>query len=86
MAKKRSLFDDRQKEIEELTSSIKGDIGKLHGDISSLHQFVNSDQTKNGKNMQKHSINVVYTLQSKLANVSKDFKQVLEVRNEVFRN
>jgi hypothetical protein len=33
--------------------------------------------------MQKHSCNVVYTLQSKLANVSKDFKNVLEVRNEV---
>lgn len=33
--------------------------------------------------MQKHSSNVVYTLQSKLANVSKDFKHVLEVRNEV---
>jgi hypothetical protein len=33
--------------------------------------------------MQKHSSNVVYTLQSKLANVSKDFKTVLEVRSEV---
>jgi syntaxin 5 len=32
--------------------------------------------------MQKHSTNVVYTLQSKLANVHKDFKQVLEVRSE----
>ena len=33
--------------------------------------------------MQKHSSNVVYTLQSKLAHMSKDFKSVLEVRNEV---
>lgn len=33
--------------------------------------------------MQKHSSNVVYTLQSKLANVPKDFKHVLEVRNKV---
>jgi syntaxin 5 len=32
--------------------------------------------------MQKHSTNVVYTLQSKLANVSNNFKKVLEVRNE----
>jgi hypothetical protein len=33
--------------------------------------------------MQKHSSNVVYTLQSKLATVHKDFKHVLEVRSEV---
>ena len=33
--------------------------------------------------MQKHSYNVVYTLQSKLANASKDFKHALEVRSEV---
>ncbi len=33
--------------------------------------------------MQKHSCNVVFTLQSKLANVSNDFKHTLETRNEV---
>lgn len=32
--------------------------------------------------MQKHSNSVVYTLQSKLAYMSKDFKNVLEVRSE----
>ena len=44
------------------------------------------NQNHDGKNMQKHSCNVVYTLQSKLANVSKDFKNVLEVRSEVIYN
>lgn len=33
--------------------------------------------------MQKHSNNIVYSLQSKLVNVSSNFKHVLEVRNEV---
>ena len=46
-------------------------------------KLVKTNQNHEGKNMQKHSCNVVYTLQSKLANVSKDFKSVLEVRNEV---
>ena len=36
--------------------------------------------------MQKHSSNVVYSLQSKLAHMSKDFKQVLEVRSEVINS
>ena len=33
--------------------------------------------------MQKHAFNVVYTLQSKLANVSNEFRSALETRNEV---
>ena len=46
-------------------------------------KFVKTNKSHDSKNIQKHSSNVVYTLQSKLANVSKDFKNVLEVRNEV---
>ncbi len=83
MAKKRTLFDDKPKEIHDLTYLIKQDINNLHNEISGLQNFVKKNQDNNSKNMQKHSSNVVYTLQSKLANVSKDFKQVLEVRNEV---
>ena len=83
MAKKRTLFDDKPKEIQELTYLIKQDINNLHGEITRLQSFVKTQQENDSKNMQKHSSNVVYTLQSKLANVSKDFKQVLEVRNEV---
>jgi syntaxin 5 len=83
VAKKRSLFDDKPKEIQDLTFFIKQDINNLHGEITKLQSFVKQNQDNESKNMQKHSSNVVYTLQSKLANVSKDFKQVLEVRNEV---
>jgi len=82
LAKKRTLFDDKPKEIQELTYLIKQDINNLHGEITRLQSFVKTQQENDSKNMQKHSSNVVYTLQSKLANVSKDFKQVLEVRNE----
>lgn len=36
-----------------------------------------------GKHMQSHSNSVVVSLQSKLASMSNDFRQVLEVRTEV---
>ena len=38
MAKKRTLFDDKPKEIQDLTYLIKQDIGNLHGEISKLQQ------------------------------------------------
>lgn len=82
LAKKRTLFEDRSKEIHDLTFHIKQDINNLHSAITQLQAFVKSSQDHGNKNLQKHSNNVVYTLQSKLAYMSKDFKQVLEVRNE----
>lgn len=82
LAKKRSLFDDKPKEIDELTYLIKQDINNLNGEIQRLQGFVKTNKSHDSKNIQKHSSNVVYTLQSKLANVSKDFKNVLEVRTE----
>lgn len=36
----------------------------------------------NGKHLQSHSSSVVLALQSKLASMSTDFKQILEVRTE----
>lgn len=82
LAKKKSMSDDKPKEIQDLTYLIKQDINNLQSDIVRLQEFVKSSQDNNSKNMQKHSSNVVYSLQSKLAHVSKDFKQVLEVRSE----
>ncbi len=40
MAKKRSLFDDKPKEIQNLTSNIKEDINNLHSEIARLQQVV----------------------------------------------
>lgn len=83
LAKKRTLFEDKSKEIQELTYYIKQDINNLHGEITSLQAFVKSSQgDHSNKNMQKHSSSVVYNLQSKLAYMSKDFKSVLELRSE----
>lgn len=81
MAKRKSLFDDRSAEIQELTYIIKGDLNSLNQQIAQL-QDVSKRQKQNGKHLQSHSCSVVLALQSKLASMSTDFKQILEVRTE----
>lgn len=82
LAKRKSLFNDKPVEIQELTYIIKQDIKNLNQQISNLQQFVNRSDTNSSKNVQTHSHTVVMSLQSKLAHMSKDFKHVLEVRTE----
>ncbi|VDM41893.1 unnamed protein product [Toxocara canis] len=83
LAKKRSLFDDRMVEVEELSQMIKQDITGLNKQIASLQEY----SKRNGMGARKeqgrgHSQLVVVGLQSKLASVSKDFQSVLEMRTE----
>lgn len=86
MAKRKSLFDDRTSEIQELTYIIKGDLSSLNQQIAQL-QNVSKRQKHNmaGRHLQSHSSSVVLALQSKLATMSTDFKQILEVRTENLR-
>lgn len=48
-----------------------------------LQKFARGNQTVNGKHLQSHSSGVVVGLQSRLATMSNEFKQVLQVRTEV---
>jgi syntaxin 5 len=82
VAKKRTLFDDRPQEIQELTYIIREDITNLNKQIAHLQGFMKKQQNQQ-QNTKAHSANVVVALQSKLANMSSEFKQVLEVRTEV---
>ncbi|XP_032221722.1 syntaxin-5 [Nematostella vectensis] len=82
LAKKKSLFDDRPMEIQELTHIIKQDINSLNQQIAQLQELVKSKSHSEGRHQQTHSNTVVLTLQSKLATMSKDFKSVLEVRTQ----
>ncbi|XP_072939334.1 syntaxin-5 [Epargyreus clarus] len=77
LAKKKSLFDDRPAEIHELTYIIKGDLNSLNQQIARL-----GEMPKGRKTMHSHSSGVVLALQSRLASMSNQFKQVLEVRSE----
>jgi len=82
LAKKKSLFDDRPVEIQELTYIIKQDINNLNKQISQLQELVRNRGRSDGKQRQTHSNTIVLSLQSKLAKMSKDFKSVLELRTE----
>ncbi|XP_071657617.1 syntaxin-5 [Patagioenas fasciata] len=82
LAKRKSLFDDKAVEIEELTYIIKQDINSLNKQIAQLQELVRARGGQSGRHVQSHSNTVVVSLQSKLASMSNDFKSVLEVRTE----
>jgi syntaxin 5 len=82
IAKQSSLFTDRSMEIQDLTLSIKQDIGNLNRQIGQLQEHMQDTHGSKSKNSQTHSNSVVFVLQSKLATMSNDFKQVLEARTQ----
>lgn len=87
MAKRKSIFNDRQVEIEELTNIIKTDLKSLNHQIGKLQELGKKQREGHGAaqshHMASHSSSIVMALQSKLANMSNHFKSVLEVRSEV---
>jgi syntaxin 5 len=82
VAKRKSLFDDRPAEIHELTYIIKGDLNSLNQQIGRLQEISKSQRKASGKHLLSHSSNMVMALQTRLANMSSNFQQVLEVRTE----
>ncbi|SCV71401.1 BQ2448_2989 [Microbotryum intermedium] len=84
MAKRKTLFDDRPVEISELTFIIKQDIAALNQQILQLQQFTKNTLNAAGtsKQISEHNNNVVMMLQSKLADTSIGFKDVLEIRTQ----
>lgn len=81
LCKKRTLFDDKPVEIQELTYIIKQDINSLKNKIKMLEERKANEGT-NRKDAQRHTNSVVKTLRSKLAGMSESFKSVLETRRE----
>ncbi|KAE8748058.1 hypothetical protein FOCC_FOCC005253 [Frankliniella occidentalis] len=85
LAKRKSLFNDRPTEIQELTYIIKEDLSSLNGQIARLQEVARSQrraQQTGRAHLLSHSSSVVLALQSKLASMSSEFKNVLEVRTE----
>ncbi|KAI9498756.1 t-SNARE [Zychaea mexicana] len=81
LAKRKTLFDDKPVEIGELTFIIKQDIAKLNKQIAMLQEYT-KNQRHPSKQATEHTSNVVVALQSKLADTSMSFKDVLEIRTE----
>jgi syntaxin 5 len=82
VAKRKSLFDDKPAEIQELTYIIKGDLNSLNQQIGQLQEISRNQGRTSGKHLSSHSSNMVMALQTRLANMSSNFQQVLEVRTE----
>ncbi|KAL2912031.1 Integral membrane protein SED5 [Polyrhizophydium stewartii] len=86
LAKRKSLFDDRPVEINELIYIIKQDIAKINLQIGKLSDYLaRTADAPNGRGRtnrqtKEHSHNVITSLQSKLATTSDEFKSILEVR------
>ena len=74
---------------QELTYIIKQDIANLNKQIASLQAYVKQRSAQGGskspeaKQVDEHNHNVVMLLQSKLADTSMTFKDVLEIRTQV---
>ncbi|KAG0663558.1 cis-Golgi t-SNARE syntaxin [Rhodotorula mucilaginosa] len=84
LAKRKTLFDDRPVEISELTYIIKQDIAALNSQIAQLQAFTQSNLNAGagGKQVSEHNKNVVTMLQTKLADTTIGFKDVLEIRTQ----
>lgn len=82
LVKQKSLFDDRSAEINELTHIIKTDLASLNQQIARLQEICKNQARGCNNQVQKHSLNMVVALQTRLANLSTTFKRVLELRTE----
>jgi syntaxin 5 len=81
---KAKLFTELMGKIQELTYIIKQDIAALNRQISALQTHVKQRAGRSeSKLVDEHESNVVLLLQSKLANASMTFKDVLEIRTQV---
>ena len=75
--------------IQELTFIIKQDIANINKQIAGLQSYVKQRNAQGNsgspeaKQIDEHNHNVVMLLQSKLANTSMGFKDVLEIRTQV---
>ena len=83
LTKRKPMFDDRPVEIGQLTYMIKQDIFKVEENIKRLQAFTKGDSSMQVDNqISLYSKNVLNLLNSKMKNVSGEFKNVLEVRQK----
>lgn len=84
MAKGKAIFNDKTNEIQELTHNIKQDLASLNQKLEALE--ANAKGTGPNKNYKAHSSNMVETLKTRWLEVTKDFKNALEVRSNTMED
>ena len=78
----KSLFEDRSSEINKLTEIIDEDLSGLDRMITELSAFSRNSAVQVNVQVSQHSNSVVMSLQSQLATITLDFKDVLVSRTE----
>ncbi|KAK3364442.1 t-SNARE [Lasiosphaeria hispida] len=81
LAKKKTLFDDRPVEINELTFVIKQDLSSLNEKIRGLQTLSKRLHPKPDQEGENNK-NILLLLQGKLGDVGANFKEVLEIRTK----
>lgn len=84
MAKAKGIFNDRTHEIQELTYTIKTDIEQLNQKIEVLERQAKGHG--NNRSYTAHSNNMVDTLKTRLLEVTKEFKDALELRTKALES
>ncbi|CUM66123.1 uncharacterized protein PRCAT00003779001 [Priceomyces carsonii] len=83
LAKRKPLFDDKPIEVNELTYVIKQEIFKIEQSITNLRKFINGETSiQVDSQISQYSKNLLNLLNSKMKNVSGEFKNVLEIRQK----
>ena len=83
LAKRTSVFDDPTAEINELTAVVKQDITALNGALSELQG--QATQRAGSKDSGDHSVTVVDALKGRLMGATKEFRDVLTLRQEAIK-
>jgi len=81
LVRQRGIFNDKTSEIQELSFDVKTAITTLNGRLEALSRDA-SNAGSYGFHYQAHHTNVVETLKSRLLELTKDFKDTLQIRAE----
>lgn len=81
LAKRTSMFDDPAEEIAQLTNIIKQDVQAINNDIAQL-QNLSAVSRDGNKQTLNHSHTVVDSLRTRLKDTTKEFKDVLTIRQQ----
>ena len=82
MTRKKTLFNDKPIEIQELVVVVKRDIQSLSAQLQQLKELIGGNQ-KPINEFEEHGRRVIWYLQNKLTTTSKDFEDVLQLHREV---
>ncbi|KAF4718328.1 Syntaxin-5 [Perkinsus olseni] len=83
LARSKGIFNDQSARINDFTADIKRDLDSLSQKIELLQQH--ASKSAESKQALAHTSGIVKTLQTRLMGLTKDFKDVLELRTKTLQ-